>query len=98
MYRHVCTITYLYIPVYTWYIHVYKSMYMYKHVYTWYRRVYTILPNPAHMVRIPDDLFVLLTFKQHCSTFLFFREHCFTLTTLGAISSKRVVCPCHKEV
>jgi len=54
MYRHVCTITYLYIHVYTWYIHVYNSMYRYKHVYTWYRPVYTTLPNPVHMVRIPD--------------------------------------------
>ncbi len=54
MYRHVCTITFMSIPVHTWYIHVYKSMYMYKHVYAWYIHVYTILPNPVHMVRIPD--------------------------------------------
>jgi hypothetical protein len=54
MYRHVCTITYLYIHVHTWYIHVYISMYRYEHVYTWYRRVYTTLPNPVHMIRIPD--------------------------------------------
>jgi len=55
MYRHVCTITYLYIHVYTWYIHVYNSMYRYKHVYTWYRPVYTTLPNPVHHgVSIPE--------------------------------------------
>ncbi len=32
----------------------YNSMYRYKHVYTWYRCAYTTLPNPVHMVRIPD--------------------------------------------
>ncbi len=35
---------------------IYNSMYRYKHVYTWYRPVYTSLPNPVHMVRIPDAL------------------------------------------
>ena len=38
-------------------------MYMYKHVYTtWYRRVYTTLPNPVHMVRIPDGVYFTTTF------------------------------------
>jgi hypothetical protein len=50
-----CKITYLYIPAHTWYVHVLKSMYMYVHVYTCYIHVCTILPNPVHMVRIPDE-------------------------------------------
>ena len=67
MYRHVCTITYLYTHVYTWYIHVYNSMYRYKHVYTWYRPVYTTLPNPVHMVRIPDVPELKMSSNLKCS-------------------------------
>ncbi len=55
---HKCTDTsvHLHICIYM-YIHgIYMFTYLwrYKHVYKWYRRVYTTLPNPVHMVRIPD--------------------------------------------